>query len=51
MTQLPTKHAKVATSCSAEVILGNYQPGGTCMIALGHWVPRAWLADQDQHGL
>jgi len=51
MAQLPTKHAKVATSSSAEVILGNYQPGGTSTIALGRWVPRARLADQDPHGL
>jgi len=51
MAQLPTKHAKVAMSSSAEVILGNYQPGGTCTIALGQWVPRARLADHDSHGL
>jgi len=39
MTQLPTKKAKVATSSSAEVILGNYQPGGTCMIELATGYP------------
>jgi len=51
MAQLPTKHAKVTTSSSAEVILGNYQPRGTSTIALGQWVPRARLADQDPHSL
>ncbi len=51
MHKLPTKKAKIATSSSAEVIIGNYQPGGTCTIALGRWVSHARIAEQDPHGL
>jgi len=51
MNKLPTKMAEIATSSSTEVILGNYQPGGTCMIALGRWVSHACIAKQDPHGL
>jgi len=49
--QLPKQMAKLATSSSKDVILGNYQPGGTCTVSLGCWTTRARLADQDYHGL
>jgi len=51
MNKRPTKKTKIATSSSAEVIIGNYQPGGTCTITLGCWVSCACLAEQDSHGL
>jgi len=51
MNQLPTCKAKIATSSSAEVIIGNYQPGSTSTIMLGKWVSHARLAEQDTHGL
>jgi len=51
LSVLPTRKAKLAHSSSSEVTLGNYQPGGTCTIALGRWTPRARLSEQDSHGL
>jgi len=36
-------HTKVTTS--------NYQPGGTCTAAIGHWISHAHMAMQDPHSM
>lgn len=45
------KQSKLATSNSADITLGNYQPGGTATVATAKWTTRAIKTITDDSGM